>query len=69
MSDDVRITSPVSVENNTKEQVALELAKHIARRASNEPEAEKRDRQYYLKLYAQCLKATSGNSLKYILED
>ena len=57
----------VRIVSDAKAQVAFDLMKHIS---SYHPEEEKvKDRAYWLTLYRQCYKATSGDALKYILQE
>ena len=57
---------PVTIVDNTKERVALELAYKIA---LGETQTATQDRTYWLKLYHQCLKATRGDPLTTILKE
>jgi hypothetical protein len=60
-------SSPVTIVENAAERVALELAFRIA---SEEGTSTKQDRTYWLKLYHQCLKATTrGLTLTTILKE
>ncbi len=65
MTDDVRVTNPVSIESDSKTRVALDLMQRIA---DNERDQPRSDRDYWLKLYTQCYKAVSGRSLENILK-
>ena len=51
MTDRMSISGPVSVEADGPARVALELANKIGSIEANE---QKRDREYWLRLYAQC---------------
>ncbi len=66
MADNVNIDSPVQIQSASKQSVALDLMKKIA---TAEKHAESGDRKYWLALYVQCLKATNGSELKYILKE
>ena len=68
MSDDIRITSPVKIKDNSKERVAFNLMEHISN-LDNASDSEKSNRNYWLTLYRQCYKASSGNNLKSILTE
>lgn len=68
MSDDVSVRGPVEIKNNSKEQVAFQLMKTINNYESRANQ-EKNHRNYWLTLYSQCLKATSGYSLESILKE
>lgn len=68
MADDSRrISGSVSVEPTTKEYVALKLAERI--NSEEGREQFPKTRKYWLTLYSQCLKATSGYDLKSVLEE
>jgi hypothetical protein len=67
MIDEIKQASSIQIENSSKERVAFELAKHIAA-LGNEPDTTLRDRKYWLTLYCQCLKATTGYPLSSIME-
>jgi hypothetical protein len=68
MAEDVKIKTPIEIKDTSKERVAFDLMEKIeyydARSKGN-----KEDRKYWLTLYFQCLKATSGNSLESILKE
>ena len=68
MADDRRIISGnVQVTPPSAEMAAFELMKHLAQ-WENLTEGQK-DRKYWLTLYRQCYKATSGQLLKHILTE
>jgi hypothetical protein len=52
VADSVRITSPVSVEQDSKERVAYDLMQEIAK---HEEMDKQEPRRYWLELYNQCL--------------
>jgi hypothetical protein len=54
----------VTVENDSAERVAYDLMERIASLESGE-----HNREYFLTLYCQCLKATSGYTLSNVLKD
>lgn len=65
MAEDMRITSPVSIQSDSKSRVAFDMMMFIG----NDIESgDKSEREYWLNLYAQCYKAANGQSLKYILK-
>lgn len=66
MAEDVRVSGPVAVQSDSRERVALEL---MARIANTENSSETSKREYWLKLYTQCYKATHGYAMKHILKD
>ena len=57
MADDVRVTNFPSTDG--KERVAYDLANRIAQGEQNT-----RDRAYWLKLYAECLRIVNGGVFK-----
>lgn len=68
MSDDMTISRPVEILNNSKERVAFDLMQIIHSRESRAKQ-EHDDRKYWLILYHQCLNATSGYGLESILKE
>lgn len=67
MTDKIEVQSPVEVKDNSKERVALDLMSAIA---ANEGKSQAKDsRKYWLTLYHQCWKATSGHQLESILRE
>jgi hypothetical protein len=66
MADDVRISGPVAVESGSKERVAFDLMNKIA---SHEGSDERSKRDYWFKLFHQCMNATYGYDLKSIHKD
>ena len=67
MSDNVNVSGPIEIKDNSKERVALDLLKIINSYESQSDHEKKRS--YYLTLYSQCLKATSGYSLESPLKE
>ncbi len=67
-TDEIKVTSPVKIQPDSKERVALELMHHISgwEGASKE---QKMDRKYWFALYKQCLKTTKDYSLESILKE
>lgn len=64
MSDEMRITSPVEIQSDSKARVAYDLMMFIG----DQIEAgDKSSRDYWFTLYNQCYKAACGQSLKYVL--
>lgn len=64
MAEDMRITSPVSIQSDSKSRVAFDMMMFIG----NDVEAgDKSKREYWLTLYSQCYKAANGQMLKYVL--
>jgi len=66
MTDKLSVSGPVVVEQTTKEAVAFKLMEKIV---YFEDKKVPKDRKYWLTLYHQCLKTTSGYTLKTIFED
>ena len=64
MSDDMRISSPVSIKTDSSSRVAYDLMRFIGE--GIEP-GDKSNREYWLTLYRQCYKATHGHTLKHLL--
>jgi hypothetical protein len=67
MSDKIDITSPVSIESDSKERVAFDLACKIDYFSS--VKSEQKDKKYWLTLYRQCYKATKGYGLDKLLSE
>ncbi|MDD2540630.1 MAG: hypothetical protein PHH28_06250 [Desulfuromonadaceae bacterium] len=67
MADQVSITSPVSIESDSKERVAFDLACKIDYYSSLK--AENKDKRYWLSLFRQCRKAVYGKTLEQILQE
>ncbi len=51
-----KISAPVKIEQHSPEAVAFDLMKYISLHESVDP----KDRKYWLSLYRECLRATSG---------
>jgi hypothetical protein len=66
--ESISISGPVDVSSESKQAIALELMKHISGHEQADDEKTK-TRAYWLTLYRQCYKATSGASLERILQD
>ncbi len=63
----ISVSGPIEVKSNSPERVAYELMKLIAIE-ENAGDQDKSKREYWLTLYRQCLKATSGYILENILK-
>jgi hypothetical protein len=59
MNDKIATGNPFEIKDNSKERVAYDLLEKIASYDSRE-KSEGMKREYWLTLYHQCLKATSG---------
>ena len=68
MSENTKITNPIEIKDNSKERVAYDLMVYISYDEKKQGDKNK-DRKYWLTLYAQCLKATSGYPLESILKE
>lgn len=64
MSDDMRITGPVSIKTDSASRVAYDLMRFIGEDIES---GDKSKREYWLTLYRQCYKATHGHALKHML--
>lgn len=60
MSTDTRITGPIDIKTDSAERVAYDLMNKIAQFETVKDDAK--NREYWLKLYAQCYWATRGKS-------
>lgn len=67
-NETISISGPVDVSSESKQAIAFELMKHISgfEQAGDE---KTKTRSYWLALYRQCYKATSGSPLERILQD
>ena len=64
MSDDITVSRPVEIKEKSVERVAFDLMEKISmaeKTYSQDSEKKTNPREYYLKLYNQCLKVTSGS--------
>jgi hypothetical protein len=64
---DIKVTSPVKIESDSKARVAFELMDKIDGYTSDD--AMRKDKKYWLSLYLQCYKAANGYSLESILKE
>ena len=65
MADDIRVTSPVSIQADAKYRVAFDMMQLIA---NYEESNEQNGREYWLTLYSQCYKSANGAALKRVLD-
>lgn len=65
MTDDVRLSGPVSIQSDSKSRVAYDMMMFIGDSIES---GDKSNREYWLTLYSQCYKAANGNQLKYVLD-
>jgi hypothetical protein len=70
MSDSLSVSGPVKVnlEPGSPAAVAYELMLHIGSGDDLQGKDQESRRQYFLTLYRQCYKATSGHGLESILQ-
>jgi hypothetical protein len=68
MAEDLKVSGPVEIKSASKEQAALALLEKIIN-YDNRFDVESKERKYWLTLYFQCLKATSGCDLENILKE
>lgn len=61
-----RVSGAVEVKQNGREAVAFDLMQKIS--INEDSKIFSKDRAYWLTLYRQCFKATSGHSLEDILK-
>ena len=61
---DIRVRGPVQVADSSKERVAYDLMEKIG---ALEGAEERKTREYWLKLYSQCLMAVGGYPLEEVL--
>ncbi len=59
------VSGAVTIHPSSKEHVAYKLMETIV----YHDKAASKDKKYYLSLYVQCLKATSGSAIGYVLKD
>lgn len=67
-TESISISGPVDISSESKQAIAFELMKHISNCEKADDDKTK-TRGYWLTLYRQCYKATSGASLERILQD
>lgn len=65
MADKTSIAGPVEIQSASREAVAFKLMDHIA---GYESTNDKDARDYWLKLYDQCLQAVNGYDLAQVLK-
>ena len=66
MSEKTQITNPIEIKDNSTERVAFDLMEKIAYAESKRENGEflkPNSREYYFKLYNQCLKVTSWSGI------
>jgi hypothetical protein len=64
MADKMSIGGPVTIAPDSRERVALDLAALVG----SQEQRVKKDRKYWLTLYAQCLDVAHGRDLKAVLD-
>ena len=66
MSDSITVTRPIEIKDKSIERVAFDLMEKIANAEkfhNKDGEKKTNPREYYLKLYNQCLKVTSWSGV------
>jgi hypothetical protein len=63
-NESVSVSGPISVRSDAKERVAFDLMEHIGNQCFDSDQAAQKTKDYWLKLYQQCLKATKGVKLE-----
>lgn len=66
MSDSITVSRPIEIKDKSVERVAYDLMEKIAYSESKRENGEflkPNSREYYLKLYNQCLKVTSWSGV------
>lgn len=66
MADSRSVSGTVQVDHSSAEEAAFKLMVHISGYESESTGSK--DRTYWLTLYHQCIKATSGRSLENVLK-
>ena len=66
-NDTISVSGPVDIASDSKQAVAFTLMQHIAANEGADA-AQTKMRAYWLTLYRQCYKATTGSSLERILQ-
>lgn len=68
-NETVKVSGPVSVISDARQRVAFDLMKHIGVQCYNADMRPQGTRDYWLKLYHQCFKATNGDPIEEILKN
>lgn len=68
-NEHLSVSGPVTVESDSKQRVAFELMKHIGVECFHTDKEAQQTKDYWLKLYRQCYKATKGGSLESIQKE
>lgn len=68
-NEKLAISGPVSVVSDSPSRVAFDLMDKIASRTYDADKEAQKTKDYWLKLYRQCYKATSGFQIESILKD
>lgn len=66
-NESVSVSGPVNVVSDSKQRVAYDLMKTID--LCSPLKTEQKTKDYWLKLYRQCYKATNGTPLESILKE
>jgi len=62
-TDNISVSGPVRIESDSRFRVAFELMDLIS-----SIEDQEKDREYWLSLFAQCVRATHGVSIEKIMK-
>lgn len=65
----INVTNPVKVVSDSSSRVAFEFMVHIGHKVFETDKESQKTKDYWLKLYRQCYKATAGHSSESILKD
>lgn len=68
-SQDLSISGPVSSASDAKQRVAFDLMNLISSYCHNTDRESQKTKDYWLRLYRQCYKATDGEPIEFILKD
>lgn len=69
MSDNRSVSGRVEVSQDERSSVAFKLMQLIAEHEYNKRVEDQKSRDYWLKLYRQCYKATHGSPMELILKE
>jgi len=69
MANETVITGPVKIVSDSSSRVAFELMTHIGIATYDTDKTEQKTKNYWLKLYRQCYKATTGHGQESILKE
>ena len=67
MTDAVSVAGPVTIKNDSSARVAFELMTYIGGK-EHDSNDNRRDRDYWLRLYCQCYLAAKGADVEYAVK-